>query len=536
MTRILHHLRKDITAQRALVFTVLAILALSVISVIASRAVDPHTLNPLSMLSSIAPLSTISIGLGCLAAIVLADPGSGPRSFWMTRPLAGREVFATKLLIIGIACLALLVAELIVIAALLGKASLAPHLAQFAYRTIPIVAVGFALATVAPNTRGLMLTVLISGLVLFVLGSGFEPIPTPKRTYTLDASGKIAASLFVTIGGLFIAYHQYTTRHTKRSITLLGTLALVFFITLNFWPIDFLERKQATPSAPITLAVNAERAYLSSNIRHDNDDLPRRQFQLNAPIEIETGTPPAGQHLHILAQTNASTTNSEGNSLTTEDRYYSPISYNAALVKAALGPDIKLLTEDTSKNVARTLLLTNEPTTQWFNNQPLAYEGTLRAQLAHNEIAVEIPLVAGEEFHIDGASYTLLSADLVHDNSGDKEIAVEFNVVSSEGLCHKLARPNLKGADLDQHSPTLVNRQRGEAFGQSHGGASSRTDMGWVISHGATTTVFAPEKELAPNGIPANWLEGASLVLFHRIVDAELEQPLKATLSPKVGD
>lgn len=179
-------------------------------------------------------------------AIFSTDPAVGTTEFWMTRPIAGKTLFAAKLIeavFIGIV-LALLLHGGFLLSQGFGPSQVGSALIHFLPRLVFIAAVGVFTAS---QTRGIVqFWLLFLGLagVLFLIthlpwrGSGF--FTSPGRS--------VALGLVICVGSIAVGALQYRFRSRRISVLTATAFALSVVAILSFWK----ETTRPLISAPLT--------------------------------------------------------------------------------------------------------------------------------------------------------------------------------------------------------------------------------------------------------------------------------------------
>lgn len=176
-----------------------------------------------------------------VAALIQEDLMVGTTAFWMTRPISGARLLRAKLLTIGLAFLVMPV--LVTLPWWLGCNYGSGEIAWAAAETVAVHALVVLAALMwSAVTDGLgrflmwtLVTLAATPLVTAILGyylmrQGPGAVPEVVATRVL-----VMVALLV-IGTLTVLIHQYLTRHTWRSIGILGGTLGLCILTLSFWP------------------------------------------------------------------------------------------------------------------------------------------------------------------------------------------------------------------------------------------------------------------------------------------------------------
>lgn len=176
-----------------------------------------------------------------VAALIQEDLMVGTTAFWMTRPIAGGRLLRAKLLTI---VLVFLVAPVVItLPWWLGCNYGAGEIAWAAAETVAVHALVVLLALLwSAVTDGLgrflmwtlatlAVTPMLTAIVAYYLTrKGPGPVPEIMSTRVL------VMLIIMTIGIFIVLVHQYRTRHTWRSIGIIGGALGLSVLTLAFWP------------------------------------------------------------------------------------------------------------------------------------------------------------------------------------------------------------------------------------------------------------------------------------------------------------
>ncbi len=176
-----------------------------------------------------------------VAALIQEDLMVGTTAFWMTRPISGARLLRAKLLTIGLVFL--LAPVLVTLPWWLGCHYGIDEIAWAAAETFAV----HALVVLG----ALLWSAVTDGLGRFVMWSLVTLVVTPMLTGILShyirrggsasvpeiASTRLMVALAILgLGILVVMIHQYLTRHTWRSIAVIGTTMGLVVLTLAFWP------------------------------------------------------------------------------------------------------------------------------------------------------------------------------------------------------------------------------------------------------------------------------------------------------------
>lgn len=175
-----------------------------------------------------------------VAALIQEDLMVGTTAFWMTRPISGARLLRAKLLSIGLVFL--LAPVLVTLPWWLGCNYGTGEIAWAAAETVAVHAIVVLAALLwSAVTDGLgrflmwtLVTLTVTPMATAILGyylrRGHRIMPEVISTRFL------VALAIVTAGVLVVLVHQYLTRHTWRSVAVIGATMSLAVLTLAFWP------------------------------------------------------------------------------------------------------------------------------------------------------------------------------------------------------------------------------------------------------------------------------------------------------------
>jgi len=175
------------------------------------------------------------------AAIIQQDLLVGTTAFWITRPISGARLLRAKLT--GIALVFIVAPVLVTLPWWLGC-------------NYGISEIGWAVAeTVAAQAiavlLGLLWSVVTDGFARFLMWTLVTLFATPMLTgiityafnrkqpgavSELVATRFMLALILAVAGVIVVVVHQFLTRHTWRSISIIGATVLCIVVTGSFWP------------------------------------------------------------------------------------------------------------------------------------------------------------------------------------------------------------------------------------------------------------------------------------------------------------
>jgi hypothetical protein len=176
-----------------------------------------------------------------VAALIQEDLMVGTSAFWMTRPISGGRLLRAKLL--TIALVFLIAPVLVTLPWWLGCNYGPGEIAWAAAETVAVHAIVVLIALLwSAVTDGLgrflmwtLVTLAVTPMLSAIIGyylsrKGPGPVPEILSTRVL---GMI---IIMVVGIMVVLVHQYLTRHTWRSIAVIGAMIVLCVLTLGFWP------------------------------------------------------------------------------------------------------------------------------------------------------------------------------------------------------------------------------------------------------------------------------------------------------------
>jgi hypothetical protein len=244
-----HITKKDLRASRDLILAgVLLTIAETLLRTVwppLTMSLDPDVTELVNQIKNVLPVMRSLFVALLVAQLVHADPLAGNEGFWLTRPISGRLLFASKLGTIALA---------IVLPTILGQ--VAPMMAfgvplldvtrllsEFLLYFAAGLLVVFAGAALTPNVRSLVAWTAALGILWAVVTivtlsvstartapgttqSGATTRPSHKSTAP-SRTGLIVAFVLMAAGSGAAAWHQFRTRRTGRSALIAAAAAVV---------------------------------------------------------------------------------------------------------------------------------------------------------------------------------------------------------------------------------------------------------------------------------------------------------------------
>ncbi len=239
-----HIVKKDLRALRwPLGLWLLCIVAKLGVGVILLNANGDEGIDWFKQMETLAMGLTAGEGLSfvLVAALIQEDLMVGTTSFWMTRPISGGRLLRAKLL--TIALVFIVAPVLITLPWWLGCNYGPGEIAWAAAETVAvhaIVVLAALLWSAVTDSLGRFLlwtlvtlaaTPIVTAILAYYLTrKGPGPVPEIMSTRVL------VMVIIMTVGIFVVLVHQYRTRHTWRSIAVIGATMGLAILTLGFWP------------------------------------------------------------------------------------------------------------------------------------------------------------------------------------------------------------------------------------------------------------------------------------------------------------
>jgi hypothetical protein len=266
MKVVFHLLTKDVTRLRAplMVWIVLFVLQLASLGWWpGANAEDPRLQLILVILKNLVPPLQMIVLLVIVPLLVHEDPVVGSTAFWLTRPISGRLLLASKALF---AVLFLIITPLMVdLAGLAGRGDSGKELvlavSAIALGRVKFLLLVFILAALTQTfsrfaLTGVVLVVsyVIAGLLALVIGLYATRESGVAMVSFMGGSGALAD--LTTIGfGAAVIINQYLTRKTVRSWLLLAAGMIAVFALGRFRAEEPM--RPPAPSEPRATALEA---------------------------------------------------------------------------------------------------------------------------------------------------------------------------------------------------------------------------------------------------------------------------------------
>ena len=222
-------------------------------------------------------VAILKIGLLVLivSQLVQKDSTVGSTAFWLSRPISGRRLLASKCLFLVLTVIlpAMLAEVLLLFFHGVTVYDTLLSIPQIVLLQLWVVAVLMMLAAVTPNLPRLILwgVIAVAGLALLqyafwmvlyrLQGYARQSEPGTLLQYSVELfrrtrwnsslydSSVIGFSLFLLVLAGILVCHQYLTRRTRRSMILASSMFPGLLLFMSFWNWDFWSTEHLPPKA-----------------------------------------------------------------------------------------------------------------------------------------------------------------------------------------------------------------------------------------------------------------------------------------------
>jgi hypothetical protein len=531
MRLILHHVIKDLRAQRRLVAAWLAALASA--CVIEALELDVHFAAPAGAGGGSASLACV-LSLLALARVVLAwvlairfvhaDPTEGADAFWLTRPLSrGGLLLAKGVLIVGLLLVVPgLAAAFVFLMNGLPAAEVPWAVAHFmlidAIFVLPLV----LLAALTRDLARLVLAVLLGagGWALVGLTTALR-LASPEEAFPGARLSWLVLTSCLVVACAVLTSCQYLRRRTAKTAVAGGVMLAVLASATVFWPVraaieqaDPRGRRAPEPewtgASGVSIEVPSDTVRVQTTPRFHQgrpDTLQLvladvRTAGLAADVVVDVGTGQGAlwldgqevpiQHPDVYARGPGG---AAGDLSDAASRSHFERAIGARLLKPAVRdwePGLRLLAIDSGADYAA------------IRGKAGVYRVTLPLTALRVGRPVSIPLKAGAGAELGGIERTILSVGPWSDKKVYATYAVTLRVASPRAWMRQ-------GPARVEY--LLLNRRSGEAIVVPHGVDGRTIPMlaaSFVVSAGAEAVLFASG---SAGRVSRAWLDDAELVM-----------------------
>ena len=415
-----------------------------------------------------------------ISRLVHDEPLVSRDAFWLTRPIASRELMTAKLAFAALLFIVVPLLGSLAVAAYFGTdgSAIAKAVPVFVFNNLIVTAPLMALAALTPSLTRYILTMvgIVGAGVLFmsvmVLVGLFiaEPIQDAGNAALPNPTIPIIAACVVALTALAVIVSQYRGRRFARSVAIAAIGVIALFSVPERWPWSLVkllpaETVQGPSDTPaLGVSVEVDKMRVSEEYGFRTRTAPRRDIAVPALVN---GLPPEFSIARITARSRLELPNG----VVLETPRSNRTSYIAAYAGPSTGRDarstettlgVRLLTKrETPPDLADawpTLLTVGE---QEFVRHRTEY-GRLVSDL---DVAFErpivrgsLPLVASASVDIDGFHFTI--ERVFRGPTGCRVLLRHFHV-----------EPLLSAPRYPRFTVVLVNRARQEAVqgDDSHG-------------------------------------------------------------------
>ena len=203
-------------------------------------------------------LAALELGLLVLivSQLIQRDSTVGSTAFWLSRPVSGARLLASKslLLLLAVILPTLVLQFLMLLSNGVTLLDAFRSVPQIVVLQLLVLSVLMMLASLTPNLPRMLLLGIVAAVGLAILQYTIRLYLTHNRRdlwdRSLEDSAAIGFSLFLLAVAVTAVCHQYLTRRTKRSLILASSVfpGMILFMTLWSW--DFW-----TTEAPVARAI-----------------------------------------------------------------------------------------------------------------------------------------------------------------------------------------------------------------------------------------------------------------------------------------
>jgi hypothetical protein len=241
-------LRKDLPRLWPFIITWLIMASISV-----CYLHNTHTAVLAKAIFPLPPLVMIMIPWLALTAVVSFivhdSPPSGTTEFWMTRPISGRQLFASKFIVVFLICVLMPVLAYRILRAVMLTSETGAINIQMTlnYTEIGILIFMLCLMLIASLTQNMMQYIFaIFGIIFVISLTAFTRTTVIFSSFGKESAGQhprhpdalkwtlIALSI---TGLVFLIYNQYTRRRRMVTIIFSVLLASVLHVIWRLWPL-----------------------------------------------------------------------------------------------------------------------------------------------------------------------------------------------------------------------------------------------------------------------------------------------------------
>ncbi|ATC64962.1 hypothetical protein CMV30_13855 [Nibricoccus aquaticus] len=241
------------------------------------------------------------------AALVHQDPVIGDRSFWLTRPISGRRLLASKFITFTITLLVIPFAVQVGwwLAQHYRIADITTQFPPMAGRQAGVAFAAFCFALLTRNVGSFILTALITTLALTaahaILIDQWLKLPSRAGEYTRERLELIVALIVLPV----LIVHQYFTRNTRRTLVFAGGLVALCLGLYAAWSLPLFKEITSLPTLATNPAVSASASLPISDFHRQRISgasrvQPRTKNIPALSSELTLGPIPAGHVVQIV--------------------------------------------------------------------------------------------------------------------------------------------------------------------------------------------------------------------------------------------
>ncbi len=519
------------------------------------------------ILPTITSLLTFLQGLMIIVLIPLIvqdDAVVGSTAFWLTRPIARKELLAAKTGFVLIVLVALpLLAEVFVLAV---NGVTAQHILlavpEIIIEKTAFLISFFVLAVLTPKlSRYALVGVIVFavfmlfGVITWVVATFVPALAKILYDYdrydnaSLTQSFEVVQNVYYIVVGLILIAHQYLTRRTVRTIAWAVAAYLVISVAGRFWSIDFLEvtsnaQRQASISDNIRMKIDIGRTLIDDQM-HYQPDKPRRKL-LN--VYTYAGGLPEHQFAKLSNLKEITVAYPDGGTLSSgyvSTRTADSVSHEKFMgpLQAALG-DVRIVNPFEGEYSLTEILSLETGTMAAYKAKVGTYTAAAEFEVFEYKVVADLPLIRGARQAF--GSQQVVIYDVLERSHGLSVIVGEksVNLIFDRSVPKKSQYERFNNIYSDFKSVyVIVNPERKEAFLPEAGGdlnfsVSDLFDRPRLSNQGKQFDyAHVNDRNAALPRIDQEWMSGARLVRLDAVrlgskrVDVKIEDFIIPTAS-----
>jgi len=230
-------------------------------------------------------LAALDFGLLVLivSQLIQRDSTVGSTAFWLSRPISGARLLASKslLLLLAVILPTLVLQFLMLLSNGVTLLDASRSVPQIVVLQLLVLSVLMMLASLTPNLPRMLLLGIIAAVGLAIVRYTIRLYLTHNRRdlwdRSLEDSAAIGFSLFLLAVAVTVVCHQYLARRTKRSLILASSVfpGMILFMTLwswDFWTTEAPVARAILDSEQVAARVEVESLKFHRGTKREGDD------------------------------------------------------------------------------------------------------------------------------------------------------------------------------------------------------------------------------------------------------------------------